>query len=368
MGWVIENGRVLRGGRLDRGALEFGREGTGAAGAAPQRFDAAGCWVLPGVVDVHGDAFERIIEPRPGVSMPLADAMREADRQLIACGITTVYHGLTLSWEPGIRSPAHAMQIIDAARAITTRCDTRFNLRWETFALEAEGLVAELLDRLEAPILSLNDHLTSHLHLGAEHRKVRRMAERMGTTPAEADALMQDLARRADEVPGAVARLAACARARGLALFAHDETSPEERARHRALGSAVCEFPMNEATAQAARAAGDHVVVGAPNVVRGGSQNNAICAAAAIRQGVADVLASDYFYPSLVLAALRLIDEGMDPAEAWSCVSLNPARSAGLTDRGALDDGMRADVIVLDPAERRVRAVWVDGRCVLRDA
>ncbi len=68
------------------------------------RFDATGLLVLPGIVDIHGDAFERQLQPRPGVDFPADIALADTESQLLANGITTAFHGVTLSWEPGLRS------------------------------------------------------------------------------------------------------------------------------------------------------------------------------------------------------------------------------------------------------------------------
>jgi len=363
--WVIEGGAVLREGGMEAGDLAL-TAGLVAADAAPDalRHDATGLWLLPGIVDVHGDAIERIVMPRPGVTFPLDLALAEADRQLLANGITTAFHGLTVSWEPGLRSvdAARAFVTALAARRHALAVDTRINFRWETFALDAMDEVAGWFGQMPGAIFSLNDHTTAYLGLAAGHRKIARMAERMGCSPQDCVAALARVAARADEVPGAVARMAAAAAAAGLALFAHDELSPEMRAHHRRLGIAASEFPMTEATARSARAAAEPVVLGAPNVLRGGSQNDAIDAAPAILAGLGTVLASDYYYPAPLLAAFRLADEhGLPFAAAWSCVSAGAATAAGLADRGRLAAGQRADVVAVCPRTRRVRTVFVAG-------
>jgi alpha-D-ribose 1-methylphosphonate 5-triphosphate diphosphatase len=163
--------------------------------------------------------------------------------------------------------------------------------------------------------------------------------------------------------------MVAAARAAGLPCLAHDEMSPDDRAAHRALGVAISEFPMTRDTARAARAAGETVVFGAPNVVRGGSQNHAVDAAPAIAEGLGTVLASDYWYPAPLQAAFLLTERyGMPFFAAWGCVSANAAAAVGLNDRGRLDPGLRADIIAVCPKSRSVKAVWVGGaRKLIRD-
>ncbi|GAA0283659.1 alpha-D-ribose 1-methylphosphonate 5-triphosphate diphosphatase [Rhodovulum strictum] len=372
MDWVLTGAEILTGGALRRGDLAI-RDGriseTASSGAV--RMDLPGLWLLPGIVDIHGDAIERIVMPRPGVTFPLDLSLAEADRQMLANGITTAFHGLTVGWEPGLRNIATARAFVASLAGLRAKlaCDTRINFRWEVFAIDQmDELIAWFADSPGA-ILSLNDHTTVNVGLPPEARKIRRMADRSGLTPEGCVAALAHVAQRAPDVPASVARMVTAARAAGLTCLAHDEMSPEDRAAHRALGVAVSEFPMTRDTADAARAAGEAVVFGAPNVLRGGSQNNAVDAAPAMAEGLGTVLASDYWYPAPLQAAFVLADtHGMSFANAWDCVSANAAAAAGLSDRGRLDAGLRADIVALCPRSRSVKAVWVAGkRMLIRD-
>jgi alpha-D-ribose 1-methylphosphonate 5-triphosphate diphosphatase len=141
----------------------------------------------------------------------------------------------------------------------------------------------------------------------------------------------------------------------------------------REQGVSIAEFPVDEETARAAASAGDFIVVGAPNVVRGGSHTGWTKASDMIAKGLCSVLASDYYYPAQLLAAFRLVADGVLPlAEAWSLISAAPARAANLDDRGVLAEGRRADILVVDdkvPLRPRIVAVVAAGRLVhLTDA
>lgn len=366
MDWMLTGAVCLIDGAMRRAELAICGDLIGPQ-AAPgaQRVDLTGLWLLPGIVDLHGDAIERIIMPRPGVSFPLDLALAEADRQMLANGITTAFHGLTVGWEPGLRSIATARDFVAALLALrpALACDTRINFRWEVFALDQMDELIGWFRDFPGAILSLNDHTTANLGLPPEARKIGRMADRSGLLPDVCVARLAAMATRSDEVPGAVARMIAAARAAGLCCLAHDEMTPDARAEHRALGVTISEFPMTRETAMAARAAGEAVVFGAPNVVRGGSQNNAVDAASAIVAGLGTVLASDYWYPAPLQAAFLLADRhGMGFCAAWDCVASNPAVAAGLTDRGRLEPGLRADIIAVCPQSRTVKAVWVAGK------
>lgn len=370
MNWTIRNGSVLTGERLEQNTL-FIEDGRVSGRASEGRgLDADGLLVLPGIVDIHGDGFERQIMPRPGVRFDAGLALRDTDRQLVANGITTAFHGVTVSWEPGLRSVQAASDFIAALAAARPHlaCDTRLHLRWETFALDALPQVIEWLSLDPKPLVALNDHTTGSVLKGTIARKIGQMAERSGLPRDDYMALLDQVWARRNDVAGAIEELAAAARKNGNVLLAHDEASPEERRHFRDLGSVSSEFPLTLETAAEARASGEHVILGAPNVVRGGSHNGALDATTAVRGGLCSVLASDYHYPSPLHAAFRLASpEDADFAKIWQLVSANAAAAAGLADRGRLEEGKRADVILVDATDIRypkVMATFVGGRLV----
>ncbi|NDW02500.1 alpha-D-ribose 1-methylphosphonate 5-triphosphate diphosphatase [Salipiger sp. PrR002] len=367
--WTITGGEILAQGALTARPL-YVANGLIRDTPTPEArtYDARGAWVLPGIVDLHGDGFEAIVQPRAGVHFPYPLAFAEADRQMLANGITTAFHALTVSWEPGLRSIEVARELVAALEAATSglRCSTHLNIRWETFAVDHVAEVLGWLDRRPGDILSINDHTTANRALDAGSSKVKRMAARMGITPEETKRLIDEVWARRAEVPGATAQICAGASARGTPILSHDQCSAEDWAEGRDLGISVSEFPMTEAAAAAARDAGEPVILGAPNALRGLSHNGALCATSAISAGLCDVLASDYYYPAPLHAAFRLWQAGVLPmADAWALVSTNPARAAKLQDRGEIAPGKRADLIVVDPDSREVRAVFVAGRKVL---
>jgi alpha-D-ribose 1-methylphosphonate 5-triphosphate diphosphatase len=180
--------------------------------------------------------------------------------------------------------------------------------------------------------------------------------------------MVERLRERAAEVPDSVTRLAGAAVDSGVPTLSHDDMSPEQRRWFRTLGCRLAEFPTTVDTADAAIAAGDDIVLGAPNVVRGGSHIGWIGAAEMIKRGCCTVLASDYYYPAPLLAAFRLVRDGVAPLpQAWSYVSARPARAAGLHDRGVLAPGRRADMILVEARDGRdpvVVATIAGGRIV----
>lgn len=373
----LRGGRVLVEGDLVETDLriEDGRIAAVGEGAPDGALvlDMAGRMVLPAIVDVHGDAFERQVMPRDGVFVPTEVAVIDTDRQLAANGIATAYHALTLSWEPGLRSVARGEMFLDALAALEPRLsvENRVQLRWETFAFEALPLMARALAGTHLPSIAFNDHTSMSVRSAeialqdrprvlapdqvvdladpAVQGRYGLNAKRAGIATEAYARLLLSVWDRRDEVDRVTAEVAAMGRAAGAPMLSHDDSTPEMRAHFATLGARIAEFPMTAATARAARAAGGHVVLGAPNVMRGGSHLGLVSAADMVEEGACDILASDYYYPAMLGAVARLHAERRAPfARLWACVSANPARASGLTDRGEIAAGRRADLAVLD--------------------
>jgi alpha-D-ribose 1-methylphosphonate 5-triphosphate diphosphatase len=375
----IEGGRVLLGSEIRETSLQIAGGKISAVDSDHGRgsfgLDASDLKVLPGIVDLHGDAFERQMMPRPGVDFPVDVALIDSDRQAVANGITTVYHATTWSWEPGLRSADNARRLLEAIESLRPQlaADTRFHLRHETFNLDAEAEIGQWLSDGRIDLFAFNDHMDSTVASLDKPQKRARMVERCGVSSEEFDRLVARVVSRDYEVPQSIARLAGAARSANVRMLSHDDASPAMRKAFRAQGVAIAEFPVNEETAREAAEAGDYIVFGAPNVVRGGSHTGWTKASDMIAKGLCSILASDYYYPAQLLAAFRLAVDGVLPlAEAWDLISAAPARAAGLSDRGILAAGYRADIILVDdevPMRPRIVAVIAAGRLVhLTDA
>lgn len=373
MGYIIERGAALISDRFAPADLAVSSDGLSLDGSgvdAQLRFDATGLLVLPGIVDVHGDAFERQIMPRPGVDFPTELALVDTDRQLVANGITTACHGVTFSWEPGLRGEENATRTIEAVERLRPDllADTHVHLRHETFNLEGEETILRWIANGRLKVLAFNDHMEGIVKTPTSKRtKLGNMIERSGLTEADFSALVDRLWARRDEVPACIERIAAAGRAAGLVMMSHDDPTVEERLRFRALGCAIAEFPMTEEAAREAVEAGETTVFGAPNVVRGGSHTGCPAAAEMAASGLATVLASDYYYPAMVQASAMLDRSGILPLEAaWALVSANPARALGLTDRGEIASGKRGDLVIVErvSAGLRVVATFAAGKLV----
>jgi alpha-D-ribose 1-methylphosphonate 5-triphosphate diphosphatase len=367
----ITGGEVLVDALVGADLVTQGETIIGLDGAAPTgalRLDATGLYVLPGIVDCHGDAFERHIMPRPGVAFDIDLALRDADRAILASGITTAFHGVTWSWEPGLRGAGNARRLVERIAALKSElgADTRFHLRHETFNLAAEAEIIDWLGSGRVGVLAFNDHTGGILKESRRPGKIAKMVERTGLSHEDFMALAENVWNRRDEVPSSIERLAVAARAAGVPVMSHDDMTPEMRRWYRGLGVAVAEFPINEATTREAAAHGEAIVFGAPNVVRGGSHIDCPAAEAMVRAGLCTILASDYYYPALPLAPFILARKGAASfAMAWRLVSQGPAQALGLIDRGTIAPGKRADLVLVTPEPQpRVVATIAGGRLV----
>lgn len=378
MGAVIQGGRVLL---PDEGLVEASVRIEGdriaavecEAGPHDRIVDAGGFLVLPGIVDLHGDAFERQLMPRPGVHFPADIAFVDTDRQLIANGITTAYHAVTYSWEPGLRGRETVIEILDGLAAARPRllADSRFHLRFELYNLDAADEVADWMADGRVDLLAFNEHMAPILRKAHRGDPLGTYTGRTGLAEAEFLKLVRGLEARGDEVEPMVARLAAIARANGIPMASHDDRTVEERRQFHALGCGIAEFPLTLEAAEESRKLGNTAIFGAPNVLRGGShmKDGGIRAADEVRAGRCGAVVSDYYYPALPQAPFLLAEAGdAHFEEAWKLVSCNPARAAGLDDRGEVLPGQRADLLLVAPprdGRAAVHTVFCGGRPVL---
>jgi alpha-D-ribose 1-methylphosphonate 5-triphosphate diphosphatase len=333
-----------------------------AADRAGRTVDLRGFRLLPGLVDLHGDGFERHLAPRRGAVTDMALGLAALETELAASGITTAMLAQFWSWEGGMRGPDFAEGLATALAGFPAQLDLRLQLRLETGMSDSFDAADALIARAGIGYVVFNDHLPrAEVAAGKALPRLTGQALKAGRSPDAHAALIREMCAR-DHGP-ALAALAGRLAARGVLLGSHDDHRPEDRLRFRALGATVAEFPETVAAAKAARAGCDLIVMGAPNVLRGGSHAGKVAAEGLVAEGLCDVLVSDYHYPALLGAALKLADR-YDWSRVWAMVSSAPAGALGLRDRGHLGAGARADVVVLNPATRRVEATFAAGRLV----
>lgn len=334
---------ILRDGRIE----EIARHAI----AADRDMECAGLTLFPGLVDLHGDAFEREIAPRSGIAFPLDLAIEANDAALIGSGITTFFYSITDGFEPGVRSRETVRGLMDGIDSLRPRLlsDSRIHIRHECAATEGHEELTGWIRDGRVGLLSLNDHLPPPDDAWKNERYKIGAARRFAMEPAELEAFVADRQTRRPLGERQTEALAALAHECGVALASHDERSAEDAAKAAALDVRICEFPLTVECAEKGLVRGAAVVMGAPNLVRGGSHVGGTSVRDEVRAGRVSVLVSDYHYPSLLRAPFLLAELGILPlTEAWDLVSANPARAVGLSDqKGRIVEGGDADLIGL---------------------
>lgn len=377
---VIRNGRVILGdGGLVNADIVIEDGWVAAVGSAAAvepalTIDAAGRLVAPGIVDIHGDSFEMQVQPRPGTRFPLDLALGETSRQFAVNGITTAFLAQGCSWEGGLRGTDQATAMVEWRRRALHAAgaaggvDVRLHIRHEIHNVDAVPMLIGWLQAGDVDLVVFNDHLADYEGRLDNPGYLEFWAGKAGATVPEFCARIRAARAAEDQVAESLHRLVAAAARRGVKVGSHDDESPAAHDRYAAMGATIAEFPLDVPTAAHARRLGHPVVMGAPNVVRGGSSAGNVSALDVVASGNCSALCSDYYLPALLHAAFRVAAELGRPIEAaWPLISAGPAEAAGLDDRGRIAPGLRADLVIVDEAARsgpEVVATLVAGRLV----
>lgn len=393
--YVIRNGIIVQPDRLlfgyevvvegDRIAA-IQRQGTlDAEDKDAGIIDAHGGYVVPGLVDIHSDYIETVISPRPTVLMDFPTALFEAERELLAHGITTMFHSLSVygrdkmdvkpvrQWD----RTEQLMALISASKRTEGHnahlIRHRLHLRLEIDNVDLVEQVERHLRAGEIDELSFMDHTPGQ----GQYRdmEVWRRSFR-GKTLSEDEAAA--IAAQAQAAPKLgyeqLSYLAGIAREQGIALASHDDDSLEKLELMRELGCTISEFPVSLEVAHAATDAGLYTVMGTPNILLGKSHSGNLSAREAVKNGVAGCLCSDYYPTAMLQSAFVLHHDFKLPLEqAFAMLTINPARAVKIDDEiGSLEEGKKADILVVREVEEGQRsypvitATLVDGRVVSR--
>ena len=335
--------------------------------------DCEGDLLIPGLVELHTDNLERHIEPRPKVNWPHRAAILAHDGELAACGITTVFDALRLgsASDPdssyGEYARALANDILALRRADVLRINHLLHLRAEICSETLEEELAKFGPEDGVGIVSLMDHTPGQRQfrdvslLRAYAMGKRGLSEAQFQAQLAAQSALGDRVRTRHEA-AAVAET----RRYGAVLASHDDTTEDQVAASHAHGARIAEFPTTTEAAAACQAMGIAVMMGAPNLIRGGSHSGNVAAKAMAEAGLLDIVSSDYVPAALLQAGLMLGDLWGDLPRGIGSVTANPAESAGLMDRGRLAAGQRADLVRVRRMDGMalVRGTWVAGRRV----
>ena len=354
---LIRNARIVAGNTVFYGTLSV--EGAYIADVAEgacsvaHADDWAGDYLLPGLVELHTDNLEKHLMPRPKVHWPVLPAILGHDAQVVGAGITTVLDAITLGDldADGVRVKSFAACIegLQAATAAgVLRADHFLHLRLELSDPDLLKRFLPFVDHAQLKLVSLMDHTPGQRQWRDLELYRTYMTGKQGWSNAKADAMFALMVERQQlyAQPNRRAIIACCAsRAMPLPLATHDDTTADEVRDGVAAGIRISEFPTTLEAARAARQHDQHVIMGAPNMVRGGSHSGNVSASELAQAGLVDVLSSDYAPASLLHAAFLLQESGFSLPRAVATVTSTPARMIGLHDRGEIAAGLRADFI-----------------------
>jgi alpha-D-ribose 1-methylphosphonate 5-triphosphate diphosphatase len=375
--FVVENAEIVLRDRVQHGwaAVAEGLIVEIGEGRAPERgIDFAGDTLIPGLVELHTDHLESHYAPRPKVRWHPLGAVLAYDAQIAASGITTVFDSL----RAGIDSDGTGLggelfmlaeALDEARRHHLFRCDHRTHLRCEIPSPDVVEALENFAAVFPVGLISLMDHTPGQ----RQFRDLTKFLVYRGGKTGESEEQLRRVVENKQRENGAHAQinrpaLVEIARRRGIPLASHDDTTREEVAMSHTEGVSLAEFPTTLDAARACREHGITVMMGAPNLIRGGSHSGNVAAETLAREGLLDILSSDYVPASLIMAAFHLPRRapGISLPQSIATVTANPAEATGLSDRGEIAPGKRADLVRVQISGEIpvVRQVWREGERV----
>lgn len=373
---VFRNALIVLPDEVVHGSLEVrdGRIADIAHGPSAQGEDLDGDLLIPGLVELHTDHIEGHYLPRPKVRWNMMAALQAHDAQIAASGITTVFDALRVGMDEDALLGSDDMlsmadTIGEAASQGRLRSDHYIHLRCEVSAPDVLATFESIAQRPLIRLASLMDHAPGQRQFVDLETYRSYYQRKMNLTDDAFAAFCRRRVAESDAHSGPNRRfIADHCRAAGIAVASHDDATVAHVREGVDLGIALAEFPTTLEAARASHAAGLRVLMGAPNIVRGGSHSGNVSAADLLAHGLLDILSSDYVPFSLLQAACALHDAGtLDLPAAIRLVSANPAAAARFDDRGAIAVGLRADLVRVgtDPGHPPlVSGVWREGRRV----
>ncbi len=369
---VVAPDRVFDGTALVRDGLiaDVSPGASRAAGAV----DFEGDFLLPGLVELHTDNLERHLQPRPGVEWPRRAAVAAHDGEFVSVGVTTLFDAMRVGLMDTDGIGDYAAAAIEAIGALERldllKADHYVHLRCEICAPHVLEEFDALAEEPRIRMISLMDHTIGQRQFQREDKYREYYQGKRGMSDAELDAFVAR-SREYQTLYAARHRRGLTERAKRIraergafAVASHDDATDAHVAESVAAGASIAEFPTTPEAARTSRRAGLAVMMGAPNLLRGFSHSGNVSATALAEEGLVDILSSDYAPASLMLATFKLAEEtdyGLPAAVA--CAARRPAECAGLSDRGAIAPGLRADLVRVYRAERLcvARAAWREG-------
>lgn len=327
----------------------------------------SGQTLIPGIVDLHSDALEKEVEPRPGVFFPLELAVSQVDRRNAQAGVTSAFHAISFAHkELGIRNITMAEQLVKAIKAAKNNSlvHNHVHCRYEITDSSSLEVLERLLSDNQCDLLSFMDHTPGQGQFKTLSDYRTYLMNSYGGSEAQVEELLNNKQLEAKTATERIQQLSLRARECGLPMASHDDDDQDKVSTMHGLGVSISEFPINLQAAKQARKLGMWTVFGAPNLLRGESQSGSIKAREAIDAGVANCICSDYHPGTLLPAILKLEAESdLSLNEAVKLITLNPALAAKLQGRGEIKPGYYADLAAFDSGDTlpKITQVWKQG-------
>jgi len=365
---VIESGSV----RIEDGVIAEIRSEP----VADTTFEGGNRLLMPGFVDLHGDMVEREIAPRPNAMMPIDFGIHELDKKLAASGVTTAYAALSFATESvygHIRSLENTRAIIEGIHRLKGKLlvDHRVHARYEITNLAAAPVLEKLIGDDLIDMISLTDHTPGQGQYNDVPAYIDRMVSGRGISKEAAEEIVAKriALRNNAEVDARLRDITGLSLKHKLSLASHDDDSAAKVVEMHDFGVTISEFPVTLEAAEEATRRGLWTLMGAPNALRGLSMTGNLSALDAARAGLLTIIAADYHPAAFLTATFKIADViGGNLAAAVAMASRNPARAAGLEDRGEIAVGQKADLIAVDAGVvPHVRATFRNGRIVYSD-
>lgn len=337
--------------------------------------DCHGGYLMPGIIDIHSDMIENLLQPRSTAMMSFQLGLDEAEKQLCACGITTIYHSVSMykegTWDSreirSAKSVKKLSELIKKKKTGSHLIHNKYHLRYELDNIKCYDNVLELMDNGNVDLLSIMDHRPGQgqykdlsiyrRHLPNQGRDLSdeefaQLVEREQTKPMVEGEKLTDLVKKAKSL--------------GIPVSSHDDDSSECIQRDIKLGVDISEFPITLEVAKEAKSAGIAALLGAPNILLGGSHSGNLSAEVAVKEGCGDILCSDYYPQALLRAVFYLANKGvLSLPQAVKLVSLNPAKAVKIgNETGSLEVGKTADMLVIEKdmeGQPVLKSVYIDG-------
>ncbi len=366
---VLDHGSV----RIKNGIITDIKAGS-APGDVPS---LSGLTLIPGLIDLHGDMLERNVQPRPTARFPTEMGLIELDKRLAGCGITTAYAAISFAWKGNdLRTQESATEMIDKVNALNDLLlvDMKVHARFEITNPATAPILTDLLEQEKIQLVSVMDHTPGQGQYADVDRYISFMQKWLGVSPDSLGTMKDEIMEQVkaniiaegekERDWDIIAEVVKVASAHNIPVASHDDDTEAKVTRQKDIGVTISEFPVSVEAAQAARQHNMSVIMGAPNAYRGKSTSNNLSAMDAIQAGLVDILATDYYPASMIHTAFKLARDGVMPLnESIKLVSTNAADTMGLSNRGRIEEGYAADLVLVHENERfpRVRGTLSGG-------